>query len=80
MRELQLRDVKINLPAVVDDAVRGEGAVIARHGKPQAVIFGFAEWQRLSTVPSFARLLMSAPEGIHNLPARDESPIREVDF
>jgi prevent-host-death family protein len=80
MLEIQLRDAKATLSAVVDDAVRGEAAVITRHGKPQAVVLGYAEWLRLSQVPSFARLLMAAPEGIADLPARDGTPAREVDF
>ena len=36
MREIQLRDAKASLSAVVDDAVRGEPAIITRHGKPVA--------------------------------------------
>ena len=61
MRRLQLRDVKANLSAVVDEAIRGKPAVITRHGRPEAVILSFAEWNRLSQVPSFGRLLMAAP-------------------
>ena len=61
MREIQLRDAKASLSAVVDEAMRGEPAVITRHGKRQAVIVGYEEWERLSTVPSFGRLLMAAP-------------------
>ncbi len=80
MREIQLRDAKASLSAVVDDAVRGEPAVITRHGKPQAVIIGFSEWQRLSQVPSFGRLLMAAPITPNDLPVRDSSPLRDADL
>ena len=80
MREIQLRDAKASLSAVVDDAVRGEPAVITRHGKPQAVIIGFREWQRLSQVPSFGRLLMAAPITPGDLPVRDRSPLRNADL
>jgi antitoxin Phd len=80
MREVQLKDAKANLSAVVDDAVRGEPSVITRHGKPQAVILSFAEWQKLSDVPSFARLLMAAPFAEGDLPARSTSPMRETQF
>ena len=73
MREIQLRDAKASLSAVVDDAVRGEPAVITRHGKPQAVVIGFREWQILSQVPSFGRLLMAAPIIADDLPVRDRS-------
>ncbi len=80
MREIQLRHAKASLSAVVDDAVRGEPAVITRHGKPQAVIIGYDEWERLSRVPSFGRLLMSAPMDADDLPVRDDAPLRDVDF
>jgi prevent-host-death family protein len=80
MREIQLRDAKACLSAVVDDAVRGEPAIITRHGKREAVILSFAEWERLSQVPSFGRLLMSAPLAPDDLPARNDAPLRDADF
>jgi len=80
MREIQLRDAKASLSAVIDDAVRGEPAVITRHGKPQAVVVSFKEWERLSHVPSFGRLLMAAPIAPDDLPERDQTPPRAVDF
>lgn len=80
MREIQLRDAKMNLSAVVDQAVEGEPSVITRHGKPEAVILSFKEWERLSHVPSFGRLLMSAPAGVDELPARDSLPIRTAEW
>ena len=61
MRKIQLKDAKAGLSAVVDRATRGQPSVITRHGKPQAVVLGFADWERLSRVPSFGRLLMAAP-------------------
>jgi antitoxin Phd len=79
MREIQLRYAKAVLSAVVDDAVRGEPSIITRHGKPQAVVIGFDEWQRLWNVPTFGRLLMSPPLRSGDLPERDGSPLREVD-
>lgn len=80
MQEIQLRDAKAHLSAVVDAAVRGEPAVITRHGRKQAVILGFAEWERLSRVPSFGRLLMAAPLEQGDLPARDATPLRSADL
>jgi antitoxin Phd len=77
---IQLRDAKATLSAVVDDAVRGEPSVITRHGRPEAVVIGFEEWKRLSSVPSFGRLLMSAPVEPGDLPDRHRSPIREVEL
>jgi prevent-host-death family protein len=76
MREIQLRDAKANLSAVVDQAVGGEPSVITRHGKREVVILSFEDWQRLSQVPSFGRLLMSAPEGARDLPKRSKSHMR----
>ena len=80
MREIQLREAKATLSAVVDHAVRGEPSVITRHGKPEAVVIGFDEWRRLSSVPSFGRLLMSAPVEPEDLPERDRSPLREIEL
>lgn len=80
MREIQLRDAKATLSAVIDEAVRGEPSVITRHGRPQAVVVGFEEWQRLSSVPSFGRLLMSAPLAPDDLSERDRAPMREVEL
>lgn len=78
MREIQLRDAKASLSAVVDGAMRGEPAIITRHGKPEAVILSFEEWQRLSHVPSFGQLLMAAPLEDGDLPPRNTSPLRDT--
>jgi antitoxin Phd len=78
MREIQLKDAKATLSSVVDDAVRGEPSVITRHGKPQAVVVGIEEWERLAKVPSFGRLLMSAPLSPGDLPARNRTTLRRV--
>jgi prevent-host-death family protein len=80
MREIQLRDAKASLSAVVDEAMRGKPAVITRHGKRQAVVVGYEEWQRLSTVPSFGRLLMMAPLSADDLPNRDAAGLRTPDL
>ena len=78
MRKVQLKDAKANLSAVVDEATRGKPSLITRHGKPQAVVLGFAEWERLSRVPSFGRLLMSAPLEPGDLPERSRAPVRRA--
>ncbi|MFD1627803.1 type II toxin-antitoxin system Phd/YefM family antitoxin [Azospirillum griseum] len=80
MREIQLREAKACLSAVIDDAVRGEPAIITRHGKREAVVLSFAEWERLSQVPSFGRLLMSAPLAPDDVSARDAAPMRDSGF
>jgi antitoxin Phd len=76
MREIQLRDAKARLSAMVDEALRGKPAVITRHGKRQAVLLSYAEWERLSSVPSFGRLLMAAPLSPDDLPRRDRRGLR----
>jgi antitoxin Phd len=80
VRKIQLRDAKATLSAVVDRAVRGKPSIITRHGKPEAVVLGYADWERLSCVPSFGRLLMSAPLEPGDVPERNAGPIRDVDF
>jgi antitoxin Phd len=77
MREIQLRDAKASLSAVVDEAMRGKPAVITRHGKRQAVVVSYQEWERLSHVPTFGRLLMAAPLEAGDLPRRNGSPLRK---
>lgn len=79
MREIQLKDAKATLSAVVDAAVDGSPSVITRHGRREAVVVGFEEWERLSCVPSFGRLLMSAPLEPGDMPARDATPARDID-
>jgi len=78
MRKIQLKDAKAQLSAVVDQATRGKASVITRRGKPEAVILGFADWERLSRVPSFGRLLMSAPVEPGDLPERNRRPPRDA--
>lgn len=75
MRSFQLRDAKATLSSLVDQALQGEPSVITRRGKPAAVVVGFEDWQRLSSVPSFGRLLASAPIDADDLPERDASPL-----
>ena len=48
MREIQLKDAKATLSAVLDDALRGEEFAITRHGRKEAVVVSWATWQRLS--------------------------------
>lgn len=63
MRELQLREAKSTLSAVVEAAERGEPTTITKHGRPAAVIISHDEWTKLnSRVPSFADLLLAVPE------------------
>jgi antitoxin Phd len=78
MRKIQLKDAKANLSAVVDRATQGKPSVITRHGKAEAVVLGIADWERLSRVPSFGRLLMSAPVEPADLPDRNRTSMRDA--
>jgi antitoxin Phd len=80
MREIQLRDAKASLSAVVDEVVQGKPAIITRHGKREVVVVSYAEWERLSHVPTFGRLLMAAPLTNDDLPRRSRSPVRKSGF
>ena len=73
MQEIQLRDAKATLSAVVDQARQGEPSIITRHGRPEAVVISFEEWQRLSQVPSLGRLLMEAQLDPADVPDRHGS-------
>jgi antitoxin Phd len=62
MKEIQLREAKATLSAVVEAAENGEPTTITKHGRPAAVIMSHSEWTKLkSTVPSFADLLLAIP-------------------
>ena len=80
MHEIQLRDAKATLSAVIDSARRGEPSIIIRHGRREAVVLSFEEWERLSRVPSFGRLLMAAPIAPSDLPDRDAGALRSTGF
>lgn len=80
MQEVQLKDAKASLSAMVDRAAAGEEIVITRHGKKEAVLISWDEFRRLSTVPSFGRLLMSAPIEPGDIPDRDETSHRFEEF
>lgn len=78
MRDIQLRDAKANLSAVVDEALGGKPSVITRHGKRQVVVVAYDEWKKLSRVPSFGRLLMGAPLEPKDLSPRSRKPLRDA--
>ena len=80
IQQIQLRDAKAKLSALVEGAAEGEAAIITRHGKPRAVLVGIDEWDRLRSVPSFGRLLLSAPVEDGDLAPRDTSPLRSTEL
>jgi antitoxin Phd len=80
MREIQLKDAKATLSAVVDEALQGEEFAITRHGRKEAVVISWTTWQRLANVPSFGHLLASSPLEEGDIAERDRAPLRDADF
>lgn len=78
MKELQLKVAKATLSAVVDQAVAGEPTVITRHGRKEAVLISFDEWERISTAPSFADLLLAFPGEPGDIPEPSRKPARAL--
>lgn len=80
MKEVQLREAKASLSALIDKAVAGEPALITRHGRKEAVVLSFVEYQRLSSHPNFGELLAAFPGESDDIPARDRSRRRLADL
>ncbi|QKK33124.1 prevent-host-death protein [Rhizobium leguminosarum] len=80
MREIQLKDAKATLSAVVDQAIHGNPAIITRHGRKEAVVLSFEEYEKLKHVPSFGRLLSSFPGDECDIPPRSTQSSRPVDL
>jgi prevent-host-death family protein len=78
MKEIQLKDAKATLSAVVDRAVAGDPTVITRHGRKEAVLVSYEEWERVSKVPSFADLLLAFPGEPADIPERTRKPARAL--
>ncbi len=77
MKEIQLREAKARLSALVEAAENGERTSITKNGRPVAVIISHREWTRLkSVVPRFADLLLAVPQlGLVDLPKRRPAAI-----
>jgi antitoxin Phd len=77
MKELQLREAKSTLSAVVEAAEQGEPTTITKHGRPAAVVISHEEWTKLKCkVPSFADLLLAVPQfTVEDLPERRSARI-----
>lgn len=81
MKEIQLKDAKATLSAVIDEAVKGNAAIITRHGQRTAVVISYGEYQKLKKVPSFGWLLANAPLEDDDLPERKPGrSLRDNDF
>ena len=80
MNEVQLREAKARLSALVDAAERGEATTITRHGKPAAMIVPMDVARKVypETRPNLIDFLMSVPQEIPL--RRDQSRPRPVDL
>jgi len=65
MKELQLREAKSTLSAVVEAAEHGEPTTITKHGRPAPSSISYEEWAKLKAGP-FLDLFWRFP----NLPWR----------
>jgi antitoxin Phd len=79
MREIQLKDAKATLSALVDQAVSGTPSIITRHGRKEAVILSFEDYERLVRAPSFGRLLAAFPGEPEDIRGRSR-PSRPLDL
>jgi antitoxin Phd len=50
--------------------------VITRHGRKEAVLVSFEEWERVSKAPTFADLLLAFPGEPGDIPNRRDKPAR----
>ena len=80
MRNVNLREAKANLSALVDAAEHGESFTITRHGKPAAVIIPLDLASKLldEKKPSFIDFLMSVPADVDF--ERNTTPGRNFEF
>ena len=78
MKDMELKDFKATLSAVVYQAVAGEPTIITRHGRKEAVLVSFEEWERISKVPDFADLLLAFPGEPEDIPGRSRKPARAL--
>ena len=80
MKQINLREAKATLSAILDDAEHGEATTITRHGKAVAVLVPVEQAAKLySDKPNFVDYLMTFPgwpEGFE--PERNPSPGREI--
>ncbi|MDF1601113.1 type II toxin-antitoxin system Phd/YefM family antitoxin [Mesorhizobium sp. YIM 152430] len=76
MKEIQLRQAKATLSHVLDEVVAGEPAIITRHGRREAVILSYQDYERLRHVPSLGWFLTNSPLEDYDLPTIERKPAR----
>ena len=80
MREIPLKDAEATLPSLIEQAVHGNPAIITRHGKKEAVVLSFEEYEKLVGFRSSGRLLAAFPGDESDIPLRVRAPGRAVDL
>lgn len=80
MKEIQLKDAKATLSSVIDQALTGNGSIITRHGRKEAVVISYEDYRRLSEIPSFGWLLTHSPLEEGDLPERKPARILKDDL
>ncbi|PYE87232.1 type II toxin-antitoxin system Phd/YefM family antitoxin [Phyllobacterium leguminum] len=82
MKQINLREAKATLSAILDDVEHGEVTTITRHGKAVAMVIPFEQGKKLyPDRPNFIEYLMSGPgfpEGFEM--DRNMSPSRDIDL
>ncbi|WP_051237421.1 type II toxin-antitoxin system Phd/YefM family antitoxin [Ottowia thiooxydans] len=66
VENVQVRDAKARLSALIEAAEQGRSTTIKRHGRPAAVIVPVKDVRKLypQESPSFADLLLTFPGGL----------------
>jgi prevent-host-death family protein len=78
--EWQLQDAKAKFSQLVQKAIDEGPQTVTRHGKDVVVVVAAEEFRKLSARrPSLLEVLMSGPEGEHELPPRAVQE-REIDW
>lgn len=81
MNQVQVREAKAKLSALLDAAERGEPTTITRNGKPSAMLVPIERAREIypeKKRPNFAEWLLSIPGELEI--ERDRTPIRGVEF
>ena len=79
MKQVSFTEAKARLSSVVDDARNGQATVITRHGREEAVVVPFSQWQSLTGGASLWDYLTNAPIDGREL-TRSPSKMRDFEF
>lgn len=63
MKEVDVALAKVCLSQMLDEAKEGEAFAVTRNGKREGVLVTYAQWARISRVPSPGWMLARSPAG-----------------